>query len=235
MAGPAVDVKVFEEIFARPTIEGMLALDWHDFEDFVKYVFECAGYAVERVSSYPNRHVDLLLYAGRVGGKPSARVEVRRYATAHIIKPAVLAFLGALQIAGATPGYLVTTSDFTAPAYEAAAASNGKVHLINGQRLIRYIQYVAGTRLTGEDARQSVIPQPLIPPDCLSTAESIEKRDPESTTILAIANAKGGVAKTTTSLNLALALTTMHKQRVLLVDMDGQGSLTSLLPRPAEP
>jgi chromosome partitioning protein len=229
----------FEALFASPTLDAMHDLTPTEFEHFVAHVFTAAGYTADHVAPHKFPYgpgVDLDLYAGPIRGKPLVRVEVRRYAANNWLDFSDVAdFLGVLKINGSKSGFLVTTSSFTEPAKIAAAKVGDSVHLIDGKRLLRYIAYIGGSRLTGQYAGNDTAPAKPTSPTWLFTADEVEsktKRPPRHTRILTVANVKGGVAKTTTALNIGFALADLQDQRVLLIDMDGQASLTRSLPRP---
>jgi chromosome partitioning protein len=79
------------------------------------------------------------------------------------------------------------------------------------------------------------VPEPALDPeptDVVPIASSVVDRQEAAATskavatrVIVLANQKGGVAKTTTTLNLGVALSEMGN-RVLLVDLDPQGNLT---------
>ncbi len=223
----------FEQLFLSPTIEKMVALTPEQFELFTAYVFFCAGYVTEHIGRerYPaGPGFDLNLYLEDNRERPAARVEARRYKDRLLDFDDVMAFLGKLHRAGDLPGYLVTTSGFGEAAKRAAAEENvqSKVRLIDGPNLVRYITYIRGSR--APDAVGQRRTPYAVAPDWLYS--DVTTQPTTKTTRLALVNNKGGVAKTTTTLNLGLALAQRGK-RVLLADIDGQRTLSKALPPPS--
>jgi chromosome partitioning protein len=67
------------------------------------------------------------------------------------------------------------------------------------------------------------------PSDDVPTTMPTHRLGTRNATVIAVATQKGGVGKTTTSINLAAALARFHDKRVLLIDLDPQGHVTTSL------
>lgn len=218
----SANAREFAALFAAPTISAMLALSDSEFEHFVEYVFQRAGYDVRFVAHQRDgRGIDLELWSA-VNGLPflAAIVQVKRYQ--HDVEPLeVRSLKGTLTDYPGVRGYLVTTADFTRDARRQAEPV-ADICLVAGQHWLRYINYIRDSKAEG-DAHV------VIAPECMRTADAIQRRSPQQTKIVAIANNKGGIGKTTTAINMAHVLDTLG-QRVLVVDLDAQGNLSYLLP-----
>jgi restriction endonuclease Mrr len=177
----------------------MHRLSPREFEHFVAYVLRRAGYEVKEVGPHWLRGLDLEM---RLPGKTRifGGVECKRFQKDQLVSaPIVRGVRGAPAVGrpGAKP-FVITTSDFNEAAHQMAVADSRRTYLVNGAQLVRYINYIRGSRRDDEDTITSLSPEYFAGKDTPTT------RLDGACTILTVANNKGGVGKTTTAYYLEL-------------------------------
>lgn len=229
---------LFASIFEKPTIERMyVELNDGEFEHFVGYVFRQAGYSVEHTGGRRGPNLDVTLYMGGSASGFHAGVQCKHFQpeARKVVPSEVNSLRGGLPNQDGVCGYFVTTSTFT-PQALSEAEREPHIWPMDGAHFLRYINYVRGSRAEDvEDGEKELVLRRArvapIAPDALFTADHLHRRSEQTTTVLTLANHKGGVGKTTSVINFAFGLASRGHQ-VLLVDTDAQANLTRELPPP---
>jgi chromosome partitioning protein len=210
---------VFVEFFKQPRLDMLRTMSASEFHHCVSQVFMRAGYDTKSNLLDPISGVKLELLVLDGGRRQVGAVSVRHGdpnhpITAHEVR--VLQRNSGIRNRGVV-GYLVTNGTADRSAYE-MAKSGQKVHLLTGDQFCRYARYVRDSRFP-EGSGLSVV----IPPDHFAGEPPISSW--QRAKVLAFANNKGGVGKTTSARYFAQHLAETGAQ-VLLVDMDPQHNLT---------
>ena len=215
------ELERFTELFNKPSWQAMHDnLTPREFENFVAYVLRRAGYDARVVGLRFLRGVDIEV---RLPGQTRiiAGIECKRYVSSQLVNAHIVQHVkGASAVSrGDAKPFVITTSGFNDEAYQMANEGRKHAYLIDGSQLVRYINYIRGSRRNDDDIITS------LPPEFFAGKGAVHSHADDSSKILTVANNKGGVGKTMTAYYLGVALARQGK-RVLLIDLDGQANLT---------
>lgn len=106
------------------------------FESVVQTAWENIGYDTEMTPAGPDEGIDLLAD----NGKEFVAIQAKKYTQGNKVGgPTVRKSVGAADQVGADRVIVVTTSEFTDPAYSAANQISTDVELVNGDDLTRML------------------------------------------------------------------------------------------------
>jgi HJR/Mrr/RecB family endonuclease len=132
--------KQLEKMKELSTLEQLRLMDPHEFERFVKLLFEWMGYQAELTPRTGDGGKDIILQ--RNGEK--SLVECKRYNKHKVTRPDVQKFHSALMDCHATKGYYVTTGEFTQPARDYCA--DKPIDLIDGEKLVKMLRSIVNEK-----------------------------------------------------------------------------------------
>jgi restriction system protein len=115
------------------TTRNILSLSPSEFEAYVGLLFEKAGYRVRPTGGSGDLGIDLMVNRN---GQTSI-VQCKRYED-NVGPSTVRELIGAMTNAGATRGFLVATSAFTAGAEREARKAPYTIRLVDGRGLVRW-------------------------------------------------------------------------------------------------
>ncbi len=199
------------ELYNSPDPGKIFALNAQEFRDFVAYVFTRAGYHTQ---PFHTAGADFALTnENQIVGYVATSAGVHNVGLGPVLQ------LNGLPAANNLPKFYVSSEGFASKVPDANEAPD--LLLLDISRLQRFISYVHGTRHP-QSKNTPFSPMKLF------RGES-KKRDKARTKVIALANNKGGVCKTTSSLIIGLILALEKGKKVLFVDMDDQANLTQVV------